>query len=194
MTKVVPKPLDVSSLPTLPRQRHLFVFLRLYIALRKDVTSKQQHKLCRVKGNYAYWKFNLYLGHQKSYHLLHHLLDEIVDLGMVLPLRGNKSTATENAACHLHTLQPSPTATVPKLGAQVTLNTVAGNQSDRGTQRHGNGTGDGAARDTAAQAGMTKDRKSWKNDKATDPPPQKKKKHCRRCCCQQPRRLSGLPV
>lgn len=66
---------------------------RCYIqAATHCVRSKVKHSGSRGDKTITSWKFDLlYLGHQKSYHLLHHILDEIVDLGMVLPLQVKKA-------------------------------------------------------------------------------------------------------
>lgn len=90
----------------------------------------------------------MYLGHQKSYHLLHHLLDEIVDLGMVLPLRGNKAQQLKvwHITLHTHDIRKK-TAIVPKLGTQVTLR----QHSRRKVNEGSTGQGD------EGQAGMKKD-------------------------------------
>lgn len=67
-----------------------------------------------------------YLGHQKSCHLLHRLLDEIVNLGMVLSLPGDKR----------HQLKDSGR------DRRQSCRKVNEGQSDRRTERHGNRTGD----------------------------------------------------
>lgn len=118
-----------------------------------------------------------YLGHQKSYHLLHHLLDEIVDLGMVLPLRGKKAQQhkVQHITLHKHCSWVK-TATVPKFRTQVTLR-----QHSRKKGNEGRGTGD----KQVWKRTMTKDelQSNWQ-------PPN----HCCWCCCQKPRRFVKAPT
>lgn len=113
------------------------------------VRSEVKHSGARDDKTITSWTFNLlYLGHQKSYHLLHHLLDEIVDLGMVLPLRGNKAQQLKVQPITLYThYRRVKTATVPKLGTQVILRQRSRGKVNEDSKEPGDG----------GQAGMKKD-------------------------------------
>lgn len=136
---------------------------RCHIQAATQTVSEVKHSGARGDKTITSWKFNLmYLGHQKSYHLLHHLLDEIVDLGMVLPLRGNKAQQLKVQHITLYThYSRVKTATVPKLGTQVILRQHSSGKVNEGST----GQRDGG------QAGMKKDNdKGWMTKQQTTPP------------------------